>query len=90
VSNPAPVLSGPQEEVLSSGIPQVNTMLHVSNGTVRQTATLPSVQQRPTLAVKWHEITPQYHTYSMAQLRHCATSRKVAGSIPDGVIGIFH
>jgi hypothetical protein len=23
-------------------------------------------------------------------LRRCATSRKVAGSIPDGVIGIFH
>ena len=23
-------------------------------------------------------------------LRHCATSRKFAGSIPDGVIGIFH
>ena len=23
-------------------------------------------------------------------LRHCATSRKVAGSIPDGVIGILH
>ena len=23
-------------------------------------------------------------------LCHCATSRKVAGSIPDGVIGIFH
>jgi len=23
-------------------------------------------------------------------LMHCATSRKVAGSIPDGVIGIFH
>ena len=22
--------------------------------------------------------------------RHCATSQKVAGSIPDGVIGIFH
>jgi hypothetical protein len=22
--------------------------------------------------------------------RHCATSRKVAGSIPDGLIGIFH
>jgi len=21
---------------------------------------------------------------------HCATSREVAGSIPDGVIGIFH
>jgi len=23
-------------------------------------------------------------------LRHCATSRKVAGSIPSGVVGIFH
>jgi hypothetical protein len=23
-------------------------------------------------------------------LRHCATNRKFAGSIPDGVIGIFH
>ena len=23
-------------------------------------------------------------------LRHCATSRKVAGSIPDGVTEIFH
>ena len=23
-------------------------------------------------------------------LRYCATSRKVAGSIPDGVMGIFH
>ena len=23
-------------------------------------------------------------------LRHCATSRKVEGSIPDGVTGIFH
>jgi hypothetical protein len=23
-------------------------------------------------------------------LRHCATSRKVAGSISDGVFGIFH
>jgi hypothetical protein len=22
--------------------------------------------------------------------RHCATSRKVTGSIPEGVIGIFH
>jgi hypothetical protein len=23
-------------------------------------------------------------------LRHCATSQKVVGSIPDGLIGIFH
>jgi hypothetical protein len=29
--------------------------------------------------------------HSVAQwLRHFATNRKVAGSIPDGVIGIFH
>ena len=30
-------------------------------------------------------------TTAVAQwLRYCATNRKVAGSIPDGVIGIFH
>jgi hypothetical protein len=29
--------------------------------------------------------------YKLAQwLRFCATNRKVAGSIPDGVIGFFH
>jgi hypothetical protein len=29
--------------------------------------------------------------HAVAQcLRHCATNRKVAGSIPDDVIGIFH
>ena len=31
------------------------------------------------LGMRWH-----------SWLRHCATSRKVVGSIPDGVIGIFH
>ena len=35
-----------------------------------------------------------YITYSYSRwrswLRQCATSRKVAGSIPDGVTGIFH
>ena len=35
-----------------------------------------------------------FYTFSSYHLRswfrHCATSRKVAGSIPDGVIGIFH
>ena len=29
-------------------------------------------------------------SYFITCLRHCATSRKVAGSIPDGVTGIFH
>jgi hypothetical protein len=29
--------------------------------------------------------------HAVAQwLRHCATNQKIAGSIPDGVIGIFH
>ena len=28
--------------------------------------------------------------YAYLYTRHCATSQKVAGSIPDGVIGIFH
>jgi hypothetical protein len=35
-------------------------------------------------------LTP-YQPLMVAQwLRHCATNRKVAGSIPDGVTGIFH
>ena len=40
------------------------------------------------------ELTAHIRVYgapgSAVGLRHCATSRKVAGSIPDGVIGIFH
>jgi hypothetical protein len=29
--------------------------------------------------------------HAVAQwLRHCATNRKVAGSIPDDVVGFFH
>ena len=36
-----------------------------------------------------------YHSFDVDTrwriwLRHCATSRRVAGSIPDGAIGIFH
>ena len=29
-------------------------------------------------------------TWLRSSLRHCAISRKVAGSIPDDVVGIFH
>jgi hypothetical protein len=33
----------------------------------------------------------QHQGHAVAQwLRQCATNRKVAESIPDGVIGIFH
>jgi hypothetical protein len=39
-------------------------------------------------------IVPNTHIlmgHAVAQcLRHCATNRKLAGSIPDGIIGIFH
>jgi len=40
-------------------------------------------------------VTPLYNvggggTRWRSWLRHCATSRKVEGSIPDGAIGIFH
>jgi hypothetical protein len=38
--------------------------------------------------VKWLRIEPPFQWRSW--LRHCATRRKVAGSIPDGVIGLFH
>jgi len=34
--------------------------------------------------------TRQVGTAVAQWLRYCATNRKVAGSIPDGVIGIFH
>ena len=41
-----------------------------------------------------HEICESIYVYvatAVAQwLRCCATNRKGAGSIPDGVIGIFH
>jgi hypothetical protein len=32
---------------------------------------------------RWGQVVAQW-------LRHCAKNRKVAGSIPHGVIGIFH
>jgi hypothetical protein len=40
----------------------------------------------------WQQSSSQYlvNWGARSWLRHCATSRKVAGSIPDGVIGIFH
>jgi len=32
----------------------------------------------------------EFRSTNYIERGHCATSRKVAGSIPDGVIGIFH
>jgi hypothetical protein len=36
------------------------------------------------------EVNEGAHCWWRRWLRNCATKRKVAGSIPDGVIGIFH
>jgi len=38
----------------------------------------------------WTKYGVEKGTRYRSWLRHSATSRKVAGSIPDGVIGIFH
>ena len=42
------------------------------------------------LPAKFFTQTKKRGTAVAQWLRCCATSRKVAGSIPDGVIGIFH
>jgi hypothetical protein len=50
--------------------------------------------QPSTLADPVQDIAAALHAnreHVVAQwLRHCTTNQKVAGSIPDGVIGIFH
>ena len=37
-----------------------------------------------------HNISDLFYFGTMLYVFYCATSGKVAGSIPDGVIGIFH
>jgi hypothetical protein len=40
---------------------------------------------------KFEQLCVNERGYAVTQwLRHCATNRNDAGSIPDGVIGIFH
>jgi hypothetical protein len=42
-------------------------------------------------AAGFSETSVNLYQYTALQwLRYCAANRKVAGSIPDGVIGIFH
>jgi len=38
----------------------------------------------------FQSLSVQHNTRWRSLVRHCASSRKLAGSIPDGVIGIFH
>ena len=45
----------------------------------------------PTMLPAEYTVTEYIGGTAVAQwLRCCATNRKVGGSIPDGVIGIFH
>jgi len=48
---------------------------------------------KPNSARSWADEASTYHvrgTRWRSWLRYCATSRKIAVSIPDGVVGIFH
>ena len=49
----------------------------------------PATIQRITYPL-YRTVYPVTGTRRCSWLRHCATNRKVAGSIPDGVAGIFH
>ena len=61
-------------------------LLHIPTG-------ITSYSPPPTLppSFSFSSSPTNYQGTAVAQwLRYCATNRKVAGSIPDGVIGIFH
>jgi hypothetical protein len=50
----------------------------------------PGMSEALLLVTFWMQQTAS-GSHAMAQwLRHCVTNRKVAGSIPDGIIEIFH
>ena len=52
---------------------------------------LPQLLQERTSTVTLYVQCQPFYFIAVAQwLRCCATNRKVAGSIPDGVIAIFH
>jgi hypothetical protein len=52
---------------------------------------LPPPTGCPRLLIQYICNYPSYlDTRWRSWLRHCTTSRKVAGSVPDGVMGIFH
>jgi len=57
----------------------INWAVHVTNWT----RFVPSFTRAP-------KATTGPRCWWRSRLRHCATSRKIAGSIPDGVIGFFH
>jgi len=65
----------------------------VTESVLRADTRCPHSPKRP--AVRFVQYIPLWYiilggTRWRSWLRHCATSREVAGSIPDGVIEIFH
>ena len=72
-----------------SAVPQPTAISRAPFGTNYQSHFLLSLTTA--FLVKIMLVLLQDWGHAVAQwLRHCATNRKVAGSIPDGVIGIFH
>jgi hypothetical protein len=89
----------PTNEAKISAAPSVYCQCKVtaklSVGTVLQTGATKHVSPFCNLIVQFVVYIILYgcETWGMqwrSWLRYCATSRKVAGSIPDGVTGIFH
>jgi len=56
----------------------------------RQSQTTPSVLTLVLSLINPNTSTMLGGTWCRSWFRHCPTSLKVAGSIPDGVVGIFH
>jgi hypothetical protein len=67
--------------------PHADTLKKLLNGKIATEY----IQEADDLAAtkKWREIHKSWAEYKGKPSLHCATSRKVAGLIPDGVIGVF-
>jgi hypothetical protein len=59
----------------------LGTYIHITLCRLLENSSLNSVHSKFQNATEW---------WWRSWLRHCATSRKVAGSIPDDVNGIYH
>jgi hypothetical protein len=69
----------------------VNQLLHVSGTFVAHHQEVLTVRVCTAIGTYYTFTSIVVRRHVVAQwLKHCATNRKVAGSIPDGVIGIFH
>jgi hypothetical protein len=67
-----------------------NTTLHTATCFDPQPITIREPTNTILHKTKWETFYTVRGTRWRSWLRHCSTSRKVTGSIPDGVTGIFH